>query len=75
MEIRRLVSVLTAQARMSRWILMGLPIFVFLSLIFTGGDFLQPMLDSLVGRAALVFAVIMMVIGHFWMKRLAKMDV
>ena len=75
MEIRRLVDVLTAQARMSRWILMGLPIFVFLSLVFTGGDFLQPMLDSLVGRAALVFAVIMMVIGHFWMKRLAKMDV
>ena len=74
-ELRRLVDVLTAQARMSRWILMGLPIFVFLSLIFTGGDFLQPMLDSLVGRAALVFAVIMMVIGHFWMKRLAKMDV
>jgi tight adherence protein B len=75
MEIRRLVDVLTAQARMSRWILIGLPIFVFLSLVFTGGDFLQPMLDSLVGRAALVFAVIMMVIGYFWMKRLAKMDV
>ncbi|MEP7225182.1 MAG: type II secretion system F family protein, partial [Actinomycetota bacterium] len=54
MEIRRLVDVLTAQARMSRWILIGLPIFVLLALVFTGGDFLQPMFDSLVGRAALV---------------------
>ena len=54
MELRRLVEVLTAQARISRWILTALPIFVLLALIFTGGDYLQPMLDSLVGKIALV---------------------
>jgi tight adherence protein B len=75
MELRRLVDVLTAQARISRWILTGLPIFVLLSLIFTGGDFLDPMLNSLVGRIALVFAAIMVTIGSFWIKRLAKLDV
>ncbi len=32
MELRRLVDVLTAQARISRWILTGLPIFVLLAL-------------------------------------------
>ena len=50
MELRRLVDVLTAQAKISRWILTALPIFVLLSLIFTGGDFLDPMLNSLVGQ-------------------------
>ena len=45
MELRRLVDVLTAQARISRWILTSLPIFVLLALVFTGGDYLQPMLD------------------------------
>jgi len=75
MELRRLVDVLTAQARISRWILTGLPIFVLFSLIFTGGDFLDPMINSLVGRIALVFAAIMVMIGSFWIKRLAKMDV
>ena len=75
MELRRLVEVLTAQARISRWILTGLPIFVLLSLLFTGGDFLDPMLNSLVGRIALVFAAIMVVIGSFWIKQLAKLDV
>ena len=75
MELRRLVDVLTAQARISRWILTGLPIFVLLSLMFTGGDFLDPMLNSLVGRIALVFAAIMVTIGSFWIKRLAKLDV
>ena len=75
MELRRLVEVLTAQARISRWILTGLPIFVFLSLIFTGGDFLDPMINSLVGRIALVFSAIMIMIGSFWIKQLAKLDV
>jgi len=75
MELRRLVDVLTAQAKISRWILTGLPIFVFLSLVFTGGDFLDPMINSLVGRVALVFAAIMIMIGSFWIKRLAKLDV
>ncbi len=75
MELRRLVEVLTAQAKISRWILTGLPIFVFLSLIFTGGDFLDPMINSLVGRIALVFAAIMIMVGSFWIKQLAKLDV
>ena len=75
MELRRLVDVLTAQARISRWVLTGLPIFVLLSLIFTGGDFLDPMLNSLIGRIALVFAAIMVMIGSFWIKQLAKLDV
>ena len=35
MELRRLVDVLTAQARISRWILTAPPIFVLLALIFT----------------------------------------
>lgn len=74
-ELRRLVEVLTAQARISRWILTALPVFVLLALMFTGGDFLQPMLDSLIGRAALVFAAIMVLIGSFWIKQLAKLDV
>jgi tight adherence protein B len=75
MELRRMVEVLTAQARISRWILTGLPIFVMFSLLFTGGDFLDPMLNSLVGKIALVFAAIMVVIGSFWIKQLSKLDV
>ena len=48
-----------AVAHLRPTILTGLPIFVFLSLIFTGGDFLDPMINSLVGRVALVFSAIM----------------
>ena len=75
MELRRLVEVLTAQARISRWILTALPIFVLLALIFTGGDYLQPMFDSLVGKIALVIGGIMVLIGSLWIKQIAKLDV
>jgi tight adherence protein B len=75
MELRRLVDVLTAQARISRWILTSLPIFVLLALMFSGGDYLDPMLSSLIGRIALVLGAIMVLIGSLWIKRIAKMDV
>ena len=75
MELRRLVEVLTAQAKISRWILTALPIFVLVALIFTGGDYLQPMLDSLAGRIALVFGGIMVLIGSLWIKQISKLDV
>ncbi len=75
MELRRLVDVLTAQARISRWILTGLPIFVLLSLSFTGGDYLDPMLHSLAGQIALVAGAFLVLIGSLWIKQIAKMDV
>ena len=75
MELRRLVDVLTAQARISRWILTALPMFVLFALIFTGGDYLDPMLNSLIGKIALVFGGIMVLIGSLWIKRIAKLDV
>jgi tight adherence protein B len=75
MELRRLVDVLTAQAKISRWILTGLPIFTLLALMFTGGDYLDPMLSSLVGKVALVFGAVLVLIGSLWIKQIAKLDV
>jgi len=75
MELRRLVDVLTAQAKISRWILTALPIFVLLILAMTGGDYLDPMLSSLLGKIALVAGAFMVLIGSFWIKRIANLDV
>jgi len=74
-ELRRLVEVLTAQARISRWILTSLPIFVLVALVFTGGDYLQPMFDSLVGKIALVAGGLMVIIGSLWIKKISELDV
>jgi tight adherence protein B len=75
MELRRLVDVLTAQARISRWILTLLPVAVLLMLLMSGGDYLDPMLSSLIGKIALVFGAILVLIGSFWIKQISKLDV
>ncbi|MCS7006284.1 MAG: VWA domain-containing protein [Thermoleophilia bacterium] len=75
MELRRLVRVLTAQARISRWILTALPIVVFALLVVTGGDYLDPMLGSLAGRVALVVGAVMVILGSIWIKKIAELDV
>ena len=75
MELRRLVDVLTAQARISRWILTTLPVFVLFALMMTGGDYLDPMLSSLVGKIALVFGAVLVLIGSFWIKKISELDV
>jgi tight adherence protein B len=75
MELRRLVDVLTAQARISRWILTALPIGVLFMLILSGGDYLDPMLSSLFGKIALVFGAVLVLIGSFWIKQISKLDV
>jgi tight adherence protein B len=75
MELRRLVQVLTAQARISRWILTSLPIFLLLVLSFTGGDYLDPLLGTTLGRVFLGVGVVLVCIGSFWIKKIAEMDV
>jgi tight adherence protein B len=75
MELRRLVDVLTAQARISRWVLTSLPIFVLVALVFSSGDYLDPMLNSLIGKIALGVGAIMVLIGSLWIKQISKMDV
>ena len=75
MELRRMVDVLTAQARISRWILTGLPIFVLLALAMSGGGYLEPMTSTLIGKVALAVGAIMVIIGSVWIKRISKLDV
>ena len=75
MELRRLVTVLTAQARISRWILTSLPIFLLLVLTFTGGDYLDPLLHTTVGQVFLAIGVVLVMIGSYSIKKIAEVEV
>ncbi len=75
MELRRLVQVLTAQARISRWILTSLPIFLLLILTFTGGDYLDPLLHTTIGQVFLVIGVVLVIIGSYSIKKIAEVEV
>ena len=65
MEIRRLIRTLTAQGRMSRWVLTLLPIFLLILLTLIGGSYMSPMFHRPLGQALLVFSAILVALGSW----------
>lgn len=65
MELRRLVRTLTAQGRLSRWILTGLPLGLAVILTLLDAHYMHPLLHTFLGRALVVVAVCMVAFGSF----------
>jgi tight adherence protein B len=74
-RLRREMKALTAEGRVSAYVLGSLPIFLFLFLFLTRRSYLQPMLDSTTGLMALGGAVLLLIAGIFWLSRIVKVDV
>jgi len=74
-ELRRLVRVLTAQGRMSRWVVSALPIGLVVFITIINPEYMQPLYDRTVGRALLVGAAVLMVAGSLLIKRIVNIKV
>jgi tight adherence protein B len=74
-ELRRLVRTLTAQGRLSRWILTGLPIGLMLLIAVVNPSYLDPLLHTSGGRIALVIAAGMVVAGSLAIQKLIEVKV
>jgi tight adherence protein B len=74
-ELRRLVRTLTAQGRMSRWILTSLPIFLLLVITVLNPDYIQPLYHHAAGRVVLVFAGAMVVAGSLVIRKIIDIKV
>jgi tight adherence protein B len=75
MEIRRLIRVLTAQGRLARWVLTGLPLVLVLFLMMINPDWLDPLTATNVGRAFLVLWALMLIAGSIVIKRIVEIEV
>jgi tight adherence protein B len=73
--LRRQVKTLSAEGKMSAWILSGLPPAIFAYMLVVNPLYVQPMLTTPLGWAMLAGAVVLMVVGAFWMSRVVKVDV
>lgn len=65
-ELRRLVRTLTAQGRMSRWLLTLLPVGLAVVMTVVGHDYMKPLYTEPLGKALLVLVVLMVSLGS-WM--------
>jgi tight adherence protein B len=70
----RRVRTLSAEGRLSAWILTLVPIILFGVLWITTPDYLPPLLESPTGQKMLVFAVVMMVVAVYWMRKIIRID-
>ena len=66
-QIRRQVSALSAEGRLSGVILVGLPIAVALFLAITQPSYFNAFFESALGIIALVVAALLLIIGSVWM--------
>jgi tight adherence protein B len=70
----RRVRTLSAEGRMSAWILTLVPIVLFGVLWVTTPSYLPPLLESPNGQKMIAFAIVMMVVAVFWMRKIIRID-
>ncbi len=73
--LRRQVATLSAEGKMSAWVLGALPPLFMVYLVLTQGDYVKPMFTEPIGWVMLLGAGTLLSVGVFWMSRLVKVDV
>jgi tight adherence protein B len=73
--VQRLVRTLTAQGRMSRWVLTAIPIGLLLLLTAINPTYMHPLWATRAGHSVLVLAAVMVVSGSLVIKRIVNIKV
>jgi tight adherence protein B len=74
-ELRRLVRTLTAQGRMSRWVLTSLPILLLVVITLLNPRYVSPLYSHSTGRFLLVAAAVMVAGGSLVIRRIIDIKV
>jgi tight adherence protein B len=74
-ELRRMVKTLTAQGRMSRWIVSAIPIVLLLVISALNPQYMQPLFVEPMGRVLLVVAGVFVVMGSYVIGRIVDIEV
>lgn len=73
--LRRQVRALSAEGRLSAWILSALPVLMFGYMLLTNREYVQVFWTEVVGVMMLGSAIVMLALGTWSMSRLAKVQV
>ena len=69
-SLKRQVRVYTAQGRMSGYTLAALPIFVGMVIMVINPDYMQTLFQETLGKAMLIGAATLQLIGFLWIRRI-----
>jgi tight adherence protein B len=73
--LRRHVRALSAEGRLSAWILGGLPPGFLAYLTLTKPDYVHPIYTTPIGWVMLAAMSVLLAVGIFWMVKVAKVDI
>lgn len=74
-ELRRHVRGLSAEGRLSAYILIAMPIGIFLYTYYSNREYVQLLWTRPLGLAMMAAGIIAMVIGVFWMRKVVDVEV
>jgi tight adherence protein B len=74
-RLRRQVRVLSAEGRLSGWILGALPVLFFAYLAVANPKYLSPMWSTPIGIGMIILAAVLLGAGAFWLTRVVKVEV
>ena len=72
--LRRQVRSLSAEGRLSAYVLIALPLLIGGWLFYSNPRYMHPLFSTLFGVTLLIIASILVVIGAFWMRNLIKVE-
>jgi tight adherence protein B len=75
LALQRMIKTLTAQGRMSRWVVSALPVVLLAIITLINPDYMAPLYETPIGRVLLVVAGAMVVAGSLVIKRLVDIKV
>jgi tight adherence protein B len=75
LALRRLVQTLTAQGRMSRWVLTAIPIVLLLAISAINPEYVAPLFSETVGRVLLGVAAAMVTAGSLIIGKIVNIKV
>lgn len=74
-KLQRRVKTLSAEGRMSAWILALVPFGLFAAISYTTPSYLPSLVDDPLGRKLIGGGFVMMVIGIVWIRRIIRIEV
>jgi tight adherence protein B len=75
LALQRMIKTLTAQGRMSRWVVSALPVVLLAIITLINPEYMSPLYDEPIGRVLLAAAGAMVVAGSLVIKRIVDIKV
>lgn len=74
-RVRRQIRVLSAEGRLSAWVLGGLPPLFMVYLILVRPTYIKPLFTDPIGVALLIIGGLVFTVGVFWLRKVVQVEV